>query len=445
MKRTLSVFALLVLIHPLIVLAGETRRGPLADYLAQPDDSYRWTVKQQGDLGAAAYAELILTSQTWKGLVWKHQVFVIKPALLQADTSHALLFITGGSWRDSLETSSGETGLSGEARLLANMAEVLKTPVVVVRQVPRQPIFDGKYEDAIIAFTFEQYLKTGDVQWPLLLPMVKSAVRAMDAAQEFTRREWSLDIKTFTVTGASKRGWTTWLTSAHDPRVTALAPMVIDMLNMTPQLEHQEAVWGEPSHQIRDYTERGLHKILRTKKGEALQRIVDPYQYRRQLPQPKLVLLGTNDAYWPLDALNLYWSDLLGEKYILYVPNNGHGLKDYGRVFGSLNALHQQAARGYELPKLSWQFQRQDGRLQLILRSKPAADKVLAWTANAPTRDFRPAEWRSSPAETDGEESVIHLAVPEDGFSAVFGEAQYTLDGTPYYFSTNVRIVSAAP
>ena len=51
--------------------------------------------------------------------------------------------------------------------------------------------------------------------------MVKSAVRAMDAVEQCVEREWSHKVETFTVTGASKRGWTTWLTGAVDPRVTA--------------------------------------------------------------------------------------------------------------------------------------------------------------------------------------------------------------------------------
>ena len=73
----------------------------LADYVKRPDDSYAWRVRQRGKQGAGEFAELILTSQTWHDIVWKHQLFVYRPAKVK-DSKQALLLIDGGSWSDSL-------------------------------------------------------------------------------------------------------------------------------------------------------------------------------------------------------------------------------------------------------------------------------------------------------------------------------------------------------
>ena len=221
----------------------------------------------------------------------------------------------------------------------------------MLRHVPFQPLFDGLTEDRAIALTFDRYLETGDNEWPLLLPMVKTVVRAMDTIQTFAAQEWGVQIGSFTVAGASKRGWTTWLTGAVDARATALAPIVIDVVNMGAQMKHASDTWGAPSPEIAPYTERHLPERLASPGGQSLLDIVDPYSYRHSLLQPKLIINGTNDKYWPLDALNLYWSELQGEKYILYVPNQGHDIKDYDRVIGSLVAFIDMWPTAHRCPR----------------------------------------------------------------------------------------------
>jgi len=420
--------------------AAEPVDGALAKYVAKEDASYGWVVKQRGEWEKTSFVELILTSQTWRDIVWKHQLFVIRPSTAGDDTTHALLFITGGNWKDELENGVTKN-LPRDAALFAAIAEQIKTPVAVLLQVPEQPIFDGKVEDQIIAMTFDEYLKSGDADWPLLFPMVKSAVRAMDAVQEASEKEWGLKLKTFTVTGASKRGWTTWLTGAVDRRSTAIAPMVIDVLNMGPQMKHQREAFGDYSHKIDEYTRLHIQERMETDAGAQLRRMVDPFAYRDQLTQPKLIMLGTNDEYWPLDALNLYWSELQGPKYVLYIPNNGHGLKDYGRIVGSLCAFHRQACSDFTLPKLDWKFENSGGTVKLRVTSDVRPSQVDTWFAASDSRDFRKSQWRSRPATSEGNGYLCELEIPESGYAAMYGEVVFADGELPYFLSTNVQIV----
>ena len=418
----------------------------LENYVAKPDASYRWEKRQEREANGVKFVELRLVSQTWKDIVWKHQLWIVSPLDLPEQTSQGVLVISGGGWNDELDkpfdpAKAEEAKLPGEAPLLAQVVKQVKAPVALLSHVPFQPVFDGMTEDEIIAYTFEQYLKTRDPEWPLLLPMAKAAVRAMDATQEFTKQEWKLDIKNFTVTGASKRGWTTWLTGVVDPRATAIAPMVIDMLNGPAQMKNQIASWGKYSEQIEDYTRRGIQQQMDTPAGRELGAIVDPYTYRDKLTQPKLLIFGTNDPYWCLDACNFYWDDLKGEKHLLYVPNKGHGVEDFGRVLGTIGAFQKEAAGQYKLPDLKWDFDTSDEKTTLTITSDQTPQKVQVWLVTAPTKDFRESKWVSQEVPASDGKYVYDLAVPSVGYAAVIGEAVYKADGPPFYLSTNVRIV----
>jgi PhoPQ-activated pathogenicity-related protein len=423
--------------------AREAASGALAEYVAAKDDSYGWVKRAEGSVATCKYVELTLTSQTWKGIPWKHQLFLVKPSQVAAGGKHALLMIAGGSWREELADPKTQIKLPGEAQVLALVAEQMKMPVAILLHVPQQPMFDGKKEDEIIALTFREFLKTGDDDWPLLAPMAKSAVRAMDATQEATKKEWGLDVKTFTITGASKRGWTTWLTGAVDDRAVAIAPMVIDMLNMSEHTKLQKASFeGKSSEQISEY--EGLDQQIDTARGVALRKIVDPWEYRQRLTQPKLVILGTNDRYWPLDACNLYWNDLQGEKYLVYVPNNGHGLPDRSRIVAGLSALNRRIITGKPLPKLAWEYNGGADVVSLKVSADVRPSRVRVWTAQAPKRDFRDSPWTAVDALAKGDTFVFDHAAPATGNSALFGEAVFH-EGTDEEFSlsTNVRIVPA--
>ena len=224
------------------VCARADSPGELARYVAAPDSSYAWREVSSRRVGSAEVTELILTSQTWRDIPWKHHLVLVRPPNVDASSRQVFLFIGGGRWKP--EDENGFQGaLPREALIFARLAETLRAPIAVLAQVPYQPMFDRR-EDALIAYTFDHYLVSGEADWPLLLPMVKSAVRAMDAVQAFARERWQMPVTSFTVAGASKRGWTSWLTAAVDPRVSSVAPIAIDMLNLPAQMVLQRDTFG---------------------------------------------------------------------------------------------------------------------------------------------------------------------------------------------------------
>ncbi|MCK5863184.1 MAG: PKD domain-containing protein, partial [Candidatus Hydrogenedentes bacterium] len=220
-----------------------------------------------GEQVATAYLVDNLTSQCWNpddAVVditrrWTHPVTIIVPENKVCDT--AMLFIDGGS-----RTSTAQV-----VDEMWQIAVLTGTTVVHLKNVPSQPIvfkdeivpageqdnnsgrdlpLRARTEDAIIAYSYDKYMDTygstgghPDYSWPLLFPMVKSAVKAMDMTEEILA-EKGVALDGFVVTGASKRGWTTWLTGAVDSRVKGIAPIVINVLNMQPHLTHHRDAYG---------------------------------------------------------------------------------------------------------------------------------------------------------------------------------------------------------
>ncbi len=430
-----------------MLLVAAPARADLADYVKQAEPKFAWKVTGQNSfLGAKVY-DLEMTSQVWQNITWQHNLQIVLPEKVKP-TATAFLWNQGGS------------GSLGTKAMAVDLAKRMKAPVVFLYGIPNQPLFGdptsddqrkkrGMTEDTLIAETFVRYLETKDGSWPLLFPMVKSLVKAMDAVQEFAKKEWKTEIKSFVVSGASKRGWTTWLTAASDPRVKAIMPLVIDTLNMPKQMDHQLASYGKYSEMIRDYTNRKLVPMPKTGDAKKLWTMVDPWAYRDKYKMPKLILNGTNDPYWTQDALNLYWDDLPGDKWVTYIPNAGHNLaqmKD-GKPSDLTKARNVMAAFGYlmihdkPMPKQTWKHGEANGKYTLSVTTDQAPKAARVWVADAKTKDFRRAEWRSDELKVDKTGARVEVAPPATGCRVFLMECEYEKDGLRYTLSTQVRII----
>jgi len=433
----------------LVLAAAQFALGtPLDDYIAKPDDSYTYSVvKTDAGPGYTAYI-LDMTSQSWRSKdevdrpLWKHWLTIIKPT--NATSDKALLWINGGSNNRSAPDSAD--------KMMVGMAMTAGAVVADLKMVPNQPLVfpDGgrpRSEDGIIAYSFSKCLATGDNSWPLLLPMVKSAVRAMDTVQSHLKSldSGALDIKHFVVSGGSKRGWTTWLTAAVDKRVIAIAPAVIDVLNMDEQMKHHFAAYGFYSDAIADYGEMKVFERLDTPEGQALTKIVDPYEYRDRYARiPKCLINSSGDQFFLPDSAQFYFHNLLGEKYLRYVPNTDHGL-GYSDAIQSLLVFYQSILKNSPRPKFTWSV-KADGSIEVKTTTAPKGAKL--WQATNPkARDFRleiigPA-WKSSDisAGSNGK-YVAKVPEPDKGWTAFFVEFTFDSGGpVPYKFTTEIHVV----
>ncbi len=419
----------------LLILLAVHARADLDDYVKAPDASYVWRLEATQEIpGVGTVLTLELTSQTWQGIVWKHWLQVLRPTKLDYP-DHAMLVISGGRNRND------PPKVSAEAMVLGQVAQRTGSVIAVLSQVPNQPLFGDLKEDALIAHTFVRYFATGDETWPLLLPMTKSAVRAMDAIQAVLLDRFGVSPNRFAITGGSKRGWTTWLAAAVDPRVIAIAPMVIDTLNLGAQMKLQLETFGSYSDEIDEYTRIDLPSLAETPRGRRLLEIVDPYSYRKRLTMPKLIVLGTNDRYWPVDAVRLYYPELEGEKHIHYVANAGHGLSvDALQVVA---AFYQSVVAGGTRPRFDWKTERGAGEAKLSVTAADPPEKAELWRATAATRDFRGSKWAATPlSATEDGRFVAALPVPAEGYEAFYVGLTYKgPTGLTFTLCTNVEVV----
>jgi PhoPQ-activated pathogenicity-related protein len=451
-RFTLALISALFL-SALTLLASSADRAHLTPqtaldrYVAAPDTNYTWrlvnTIKGEGyttyviDMISQAW----LTTNEVNRMLWQHWLTIVKPDKITASTS--LLFIGGGSNKKEASARADDN--------LVTIARRTETVVTELRNIPNEPlVFAGeteeRTEDGIIAYTWDKFLRTGDEKWPARLPMTKAAARAMDTITAFCVSDagGKVTVDKFFVAGGSKRGWTTWTTAAVDNRVIAIAPLVIDLLNIEPSFVHHWEAYGFWAPAIGDYVAMKIMDWSGTPEYRALMKIEEPYEYRARLTIPKFIINASGDQFFLPDSSQFYFNDLPGVKYLRYVPNVDHGLKG-SDAWRTLLACYHAVLKGEKLPQFSWTADR-NGILRVTSKDKPAEAKL--WRAtNESARDFRlitigPA-WKSTDLSTTGD--GVYLAKvekPAKGWTAYFLELTYTNGITePFKFTTDVHVV----
>lgn len=435
----MKIFTLLQIFILTILGQFQSAKADLKKWLDKPEPEFKWEVSEVVPMGGCTIYTLSIVSQVWQDIKWTHDLVIFVPK--DVPPSDMILLMNEGG---SAKPQSYPYGVM--------LATKIKIPCAFLLGIPNQPLLDGKREDSLIAETFVKFLETGDDSWPLLFPMVKSVIKGMDAIQAFSGQKLPTKVNRFILSGGSKRGWNTYLTAAQDKRITAIAPLVFDSLNMAAQLPHQKEIYGGYSEMINDYTKRGLVPMPDTANARKLWSWVDPWSYREKLTVPKLILAGNNDPYWNTDALNLYWDGLPSQKWISYIPNAGHGLEEKtpgggkGNRFRAINdlcAFVRHQASGEKMPELTWKHEdTPEGQSKLSVTASPAPGAITLWKAEAEGLDFRKSIWKSSPVElSSGGTIVATVPKPETGGQAFYINCEYKIDDIPFQICTQMRVV----
>lgn len=414
-----------------------TPETALKSYINNGDNTFTWELKDSFTQGDITGYNLLLTSQKWRGITWRHQLTLLVPK----ENTHdgAMLFITGGSNKDEQPNWSKSDKLWPT---LAGVASKNKAIVALLKQAPNQPLYGNLTEDALISYTLHNFKKDGDYSWPLLFPMVKSAVKAMDAVQAFSKQKLNHDVKNFVISGASKRGWTTWLSAAiDDSRVKAIGPMVIDMLNMPATLDYQLKTYGAYSEQIEDYVKLEIPQTANTPQGNAITTMVDPYSYRAKLTVPKIIFIGTNDEYWTVDAIKHYYDQIPGQNMIHYVPNAGHDLGGGKQAIEALSAFFGTTINNQAYPTPTWNAKASKKGVKVNIKTAPA-DLVdaIVWSATSTDKDFRNEKWSSRSLGVSNTSNIkLTESYADSGYKAFYVDLKYKdPNGGTYTVSTRV-------
>jgi PhoPQ-activated pathogenicity-related protein len=433
-KSRLIIFA--AFISFLILSAACTRRTaapelafPLKEYVMAGDDAFEYKITDSVDGENWTAWSVKMVSGTWltendvDSVTWWHWLNIIIPDHVRE--SESMMFIGGGSSRDTVPPSPDEWLIAG--------AVATGSIISHISNIPFQPIDfkgddrGGRYEDDLIAYGWRKYLESGasedKTEWLARFPMTRAVVRAMDVVQEISSQKGA-PVDSFFVAGASKRGWTTWTTAAVDDRVMAIAPIVIDLLNLIPSFKHHWQCYGEWSPAVEEYVTEGIMDRMDEPEFKELLEKVEPYSFAGELTIPKYIVNATSDEFFVTDSWKFYWDDLKGDSYLHYVPNANHSLRNAYQPI-SLISFYQRIITGTAIPSFDWTISNDT----IYVEVDPESDYMInKWEAVNPTgRDFRKFvvgdAWYKEEINRDKNgKYTIYTEKPDSGYKAALVE-----------------------
>jgi len=285
----------------------------------------------------------------------------------------------------------------------------------------------------------------------------------MDATQSFLKTMPSIPpINSFFVAGGSKRGWAAWLTAAVDPRIIGTAPVVMPILNMVKNMNHQWRAYGNWSFALDDYLEENVMYYLNRPEMFYLASIVDPYSYVDRLTMPKYIITSAGDEFFLPDSPQFFLSDLEGPTYLRIVPNAEHSLIGHQvDVTLAAETFYHRVINNKPLPQFSWTLEKSNSSTATItVKTIDKPTSVVMWyaiTMSTVRRDFRliicgdlnnpdciqPIVWYwTELTDTGNGVYVAEQEPPKQGWVGFFVELDYVYSELPFSTETSLKFTT---
>jgi len=145
------------------------------------------------------------------------------------------------------------------------------------------------------------------------------------------------------------------------------------------------------------------------------------------LTMPKMIFMGTNDPYWPVDAIKNYIDSIPGDNHICYTPNAAHNLGDKVKAFMTLSAFFGTTITNGDYADCDYSISEENGKI--ILKVKPTPDLLEGaslWSADSRDLDFRDETWsdiKLNPAVKS--EINAEIEIPDSGYIAFYVDLLY--------------------
>jgi PhoPQ-activated pathogenicity-related protein len=441
-KRTLLCVAFLVTTLPCITGVDWDVVTPLDEYVHRDDGYFSWEELASYRFDTGTVYVINMTSQKYQDEffssrpIWWHIMVVAIPDNL-AFLDAAALYIDGGNNNpDDPPPGRDDTTVVFTAGLANDTGCIAAT----IRQVPNQPVVfwndptrKSRTEDQIIAWTWRTYLDEmarPNKEILMRMPMTKAAKRGLDTIYEVAKqRRPETNVQRFMVSGASKRGWTTWSLAATDRRVVAMVPIGFSMINTDWNIVgHFSKMDGAWTFGFESYYDENLTMDYINPKAQDIWSVEDMYHYQERFTMPKLVVSATGDEYFIPDENWYWWNDIPDPKYLMMLPNSLNDMvPHHATIYETAVSFWISYLKEIPLPALSWFWTRLEDSGRMTMTANPPPVSIEAYRATTLDNDTR-RDFRLASLDGDGKPQLHPVYWVQDLTVVDMGNGTYSVE-----------------